>query len=71
MGEVTDLCFKILCKSNKFSSFINKRNLYEMPFVVCFRIDKWMKGMLSITSSQQRSIIQSMISIIEFISLSL
>ena len=27
-----------------------------MPFVICFRIDKWTESMLSITSSQECSI---------------
>ena len=40
-----------------------------MPFMVCFRIDKWTKDMLSVTSSQQLSIIQRMISIVGCISL--
>ena len=42
-----------------------------MPFVICFRIDKWTESMLSITSSQERSIVQLVIPIVEFISLSI
>ena len=56
---------------NKFNSFIFERNFYEMPFVICFRIDKWTESMLSITSSQECSIVQLVISIVEFISLSI
>ena len=40
-----------------------------MPFVIYFRIDKWTKSMLSITSSQECSIVQLVIPIVEFISL--
>ena len=47
-----------LVRSINSIPLFTKRNFYEMPFVVCFRIDKWTKSMLSITSSQQRSIIQ-------------
>ena len=61
---------KVTMLVNKFF-FKYKSNFYEMPFVVCFRIDKWTNSMLSITSSQQRSIVQWTISIVEFISLSL
>ena len=32
-----------------------------MPFVICFRIDKWTESMLSITSSQECSIVQLVI----------
>ena len=31
---------------------------YEMPFVICFRIDKWTESVLSITSSQECNIVQ-------------
>ena len=54
-----------------FNSFIYEGNFYEMPFVICFRIDKWTESMLSITSSQERSIVQLVIPIVEFISLSI
>ena len=40
-----------------------------MPFVIYFRIDKWTESMLSITSSQECSIVQLVIPIVEFISL--
>ena len=30
---------------NKFNSFIYEGNFYEMPFVICFRIDKLFKYM--------------------------
>ena len=56
---------------NKFNSFIYERNFYEMPFVICFRIDKWTESMLSITSNQECSIVQLVIPIVEFISLSI
>ena len=56
---------------NKFNSFIYERNFYEMPFVICFRIDKWTENMLSITSSQECSIVQLVIPIVESISLSI
>ena len=55
----------------KFNAFIYKWNFYKMPFVLCFSIDKWTKNMLNITCSQKRSIIQWMIYVLEFISLSL
>ena len=55
---------------NKFNSFIYERNFYEMSFVICFRIDKWTESMLSITSGQECSIVQLVIPIVEFISLS-
>ena len=42
-----------------------------MSFVIYFRIDKWTESMLSITSSQECSIVQLMIPIVEFISLSI
>ena len=42
-----------------------------MPFVIYFRIDKWTESMLSITSSQEYSIVQLVIPIVEFISLSI
>ena len=42
-----------------------------MPFVIFFRIDKWAESMLGITSSQQCSIVQLVIPIVEFISLSI
>ena len=42
-----------------------------MPFVIGFRIDKWTESMLSITSSQECSIVQLVIPIVEFISLSI
>ena len=45
-------------------------NFYEMPFVIYFRIDKWTESMLSITSSQECSIVQLVNPIVEFISLS-
>ena len=51
---------------NKFNSFIYERNFYEMPFVICFRIDKWTESMLSITSSQECVIVQLVITIGEF-----
>ena len=51
--------------------FIYERKFYEMPFVIFFRIDKWTEGMLSITSSQECSIVQLMTPIVEFISLSI
>ena len=41
---------------------------YEIPFVIYFRIDKWTESMLSITSSQECSIVQLVIPIVEFIS---
>ena len=56
---------------NKLNSFIYEKNFYEMPFVICFRIDKWTESMLSITSSQECSIVQLVIPIVEFISLSI
>ena len=56
---------------NKQVSFIYERNFYEMPFVIYFRIDKWTESMLSITYSQEYSIVQLMIPIVEFISLSI
>ena len=56
---------------NKFNSFIYERNFYEMSFVIYFRIDKWTESMLSITSSQECSIVQLVIPIVEFISLSI
>ena len=55
---------------NKFNSFIYERNFYEMPFVICFRIDKWTESMLSISSGQECCIVQLVIPIVEFISLS-
>ena len=42
-----------------------------MPFAIYFRIDKGMESMLSITSSQECSIVQLVIPIVEFISLSI
>ena len=42
---------------------------YEMPFVICFRIDEWTESMLSITASQERSIVKLVIPIVEFISI--
>ena len=42
-----------------------------MPFVICFRVDKWTESMLRITSSQECSIVQLVIPIVEFISLSM
>ena len=42
-----------------------------MPFVICFRIDKWTESMLSITSSQECRIVQLVIPIVEFTSLRL
>ena len=54
-------------KVNKFNSFIYERNFYEMPFVICFRIDKWTESMLSITSSQECSIVQLVIPILDFL----
>ena len=56
---------------NKFNSFIYERKFYEMPFLICFRIDKWTESMLSITSNQEWSIVQLVIPIVEFISLSI
>ena len=44
---------------------------YEMPFVIYFRIDKWTESMLSVTSSQECSIVQLVNPIVEFISLSI
>ena len=41
---------------NKFNSFIYERNVFEMPFVICFRIDKWTESVLSITRVQHRTI---------------
>ena len=38
-----------------------------MPFVIYFRFDKWTESMLSITSSQECSIVQVVIPIVEFI----
>ena len=59
IDEVTDLSLKLLGKSvNSFNSFIYERNIYEIPFVICFRIDKWTESMLSITSNQECSIVQ-------------
>ena len=58
-------------KVNKFNSFIYERNFYEMPFVICFRIDKWTESMLSIRSNQECSVVQLVIPIVEFISLSI
>ena len=37
-----------------------------MPFVIYFRIDKWTESMLSITSSQECSILQLVIPIVEY-----
>ena len=70
---MTDLSLKILTKSiNSIPLFIKGTFLTcQMPFVVCFSIDKLTKSMLSITSSQKHSTIQWMISTVEFISLSL
>ena len=48
-----------------------KGTFYEMPLVIYFRIDKWTESMLSITSSQECSIVQLVIPILEFISLSI
>ena len=63
---------KILGKSiNSIPLFIYERNFYELPFVIYFRIDKWTESMLSITSSQECSIVQLVIPIVEFISLSI
>ena len=56
---------------NKFNSFIYEGNFYEMSFVICFRIDKRTESMLSITSSHECSIVQLVIPIVEFISLSI
>ena len=56
---------------NKFNSFMYKRIFYEMPFIICFRIDKWTESMLGITSSQECSIVQFEVPIVEFISLSI
>ena len=38
-----------------------------MPFVICFRIDKWTESTLSIASSHECSIVQLLIPIVEFI----
>ena len=48
-----------------------ERNFYEMPLMLCVRIDKWTESMLSITSSQECSIVQLVIPIVEFISFSI
>ena len=42
-----------------------------MPFVICCKIDNWTESMLSITSSQECSIVQLVIPVVEFISLSI
>ena len=41
----------ILGKSINSILLFMKGIFYEMPFVICFRIDKWTESMLSITSS--------------------
>ena len=52
-------------------SVLKEGNFYEIPFVVCFRIDKWTESVLSITSNQECSLVQLVIPIVEFISLSI
>ena len=65
------MSLKILGKSINSIPLFMKGIFYEMSFVICLRIDKWMKSMLSITSSQECSIVQLVIPIVEFISLSI
>ena len=66
-----DLSLKILGKSINSILLFMKGTFYEMSFVICFRIDKWPESMLSITFSQECSIVQLVIPIVGFISLSI
>ena len=71
IDEVTDLSLKILGKLINSIPLFYERNFNEMPFMIYFRIDKLTESMLSITSSQECSIVQLVTPIIEFISLSI
>ena len=55
----------------KIHSYIYERDFDEMYLVINFSIDKWTESMLSITSSQKRSLIHLVISIIKPISLNI